>query len=84
MTLSEGLGLAALLNSAIVDNYFRITNGNTQVNALELRSLPLPSLDVIRSIGDQIAQISDPMDFDQVDHFVQSYLKANLLIPQDL
>lgn len=54
LTHAEALGLAALLNSAIVDRYFRISNGNTQVSAVELRNLPLPSADTIKAIGRSI------------------------------
>lgn len=44
-------GLAALLNSAFLDRYFRISNGNTQVSATELRAMPLPAEEDVRSIG---------------------------------
>lgn len=50
----EALGLTAFLNSALVDRYFRIVNGNTQVNAAELRALPLPPWDAIRQIGSRV------------------------------
>jgi adenine-specific DNA-methyltransferase len=42
--------LAAMLNSSLFDAYFRLSNGNTQVSATELRALPLPpvkSLDAL-------------------------------------
>ena len=51
MAEEETVGLAALLNTSIVDEYFRCLNGNTQVNASDLRVLPLPSLEVIRQVG---------------------------------
>ena len=44
-------GLSALLNSACLDRYFRISNGNTQVSATELRTMPLPAEEEIRSMG---------------------------------
>ena len=42
--------LATMLNSSLFDAYFRLSNGNTQVSATELRALPLPpvkSLDAL-------------------------------------
>ena len=36
-------GLAAYLNSTLVDTYFRQFSGHTQVNATDLRSLPYPA-----------------------------------------
>ena len=44
-------GLSALLNSTFLDRFFRISNGNTQVSATELRAMPLPAERDIRSIG---------------------------------
>ena len=44
-------GLSVLLNSTFLDRYFRISNGNTQVSATELRAMPLPPERDIRSIG---------------------------------
>lgn len=58
--LAEDLarGLAAYLNSTLVDAYFRQFNGHTQVNATDLRILPYPTrheLEVIgRKIGDKV------------------------------
>lgn len=42
LTDDETLGLAALFSSSLLDTYFRISNGNTQVSATELRAMPLP------------------------------------------
>jgi adenine-specific DNA-methyltransferase len=63
----ETLGLAAVLGSSLLDRYFRISNGNTQVNATELRALPLPDVSRIREIGQQLMRASTPVDeFDRV------------------
>lgn len=52
---AETLGLAAFLNSLWVEHYFRISSSNTQVNATELRNLPLPALGKIEDIGKRLA-----------------------------
>lgn len=44
-------GLAAWLNSGLVDRYFRQFSGHTQVNASDLRALPYPSREVLRRMG---------------------------------
>jgi adenine-specific DNA-methyltransferase len=55
----EAIGLAALLNGRIVDRFFRISNGNTQVSAVELRQLPLPPRDAIAAIGKAVRNATD-------------------------
>jgi adenine-specific DNA-methyltransferase len=51
---NEILGLAALLNSKLFDTYFRTFNGNINVSATELREMPMPPLEDIKQIGNQI------------------------------
>lgn len=51
LSVEEAIGLAALLNSDIMNRYYRVINGNTQVSATELRVLPLPPHDKIIAIG---------------------------------
>jgi adenine-specific DNA-methyltransferase len=51
LTREEALGLAAVLSSSIVDDYFRVANGNTQVNATDIEAMPFPEPRVIWLIG---------------------------------
>lgn len=59
---TEAHGLAALLNSRLMDAWFRIGSGNTQVSATELRAMPLPPLDGIRRIGKRVLDGTDAID----------------------
>lgn len=45
------LGLCAYLNSSLLDEYFRVFNGHTQVNASDLRSLPYPTAEQLAQLG---------------------------------
>jgi adenine-specific DNA-methyltransferase len=56
---NEVVGLCALLNSVLFDSYFRIFNGNVNVSATELREIPLPPLEKIKEIGDDIILSND-------------------------
>lgn len=47
-------GLAAFLNSSVVDSYFRQFNGHTQVNATDLRSLKYPTLAELERLGREV------------------------------
>ena len=78
----ETVGLSALLNSAIVDRYFRIVNGNTQVNAAELRAMPLPPLNVIREIGKRILNVRDNTS-DGFDDMVFATLRQTNMLGDD-
>lgn len=54
LSAAEACGLAALFNSSLLDRYFRIFNGNTQVSATELRALPLPPLALMKALGERL------------------------------
>jgi adenine-specific DNA-methyltransferase len=56
LAAGEASALSALLNSPLYDAYFRISNGNTQVSATELRALPLPAGEVVEAIAARIAR----------------------------
>ncbi|HLO86592.1 MAG TPA: BsuBI/PstI family type II restriction endonuclease [Nostocaceae cyanobacterium] len=49
-------GLAVYLNSSLVDTYFRLFNGHTQVNATDLRSLKYPTLEKLYLLGQHIGE----------------------------
>ena len=51
LSMDIAKGLAALLNTTALDNYFRIFSGHTQVNATDLRNMKYPSLDRLRRLG---------------------------------
>lgn len=67
LTEDETFGLAALFNSKLLDIYFRTSNGNTQVSATELRSMPLPPRSVITAIGREARTLQNsPAEIDQL------------------
>ena len=68
----EAWGLAALYNSRLLDTWFRTVNGNTQVNATELRAMPLPAHDTIVGLGRQVKHLPDPAA--EVDALVASMM----------
>jgi adenine-specific DNA-methyltransferase len=76
LTSEEAYGLAALLNTNLVDVYFRALNGNTQVNASDMRILPLPPLDIIRQIGKRMLQ-SLPQIGGELDIIVAEILELD-------
>lgn len=56
---NEVVGLCAILNSTLFDAFFRIFNGNVNVSATELRDMPLPPLETIKAIGNEIILSND-------------------------
>ena len=57
----ETWGLAALYSSRLLDAYFRIMNGNTQVSATEIRAMPLPAHEAIVALGRSMKKAPDPV-----------------------
>ncbi|QYJ21051.1 Eco57I restriction-modification methylase domain-containing protein [Achromobacter sp. ES-001] len=54
MTQAEARGISAFLASSVVDEHFRALAGSTQINATELRKLPLPPLALLVRIGERV------------------------------
>lgn len=50
----ELFGLMGVLSSTLWDKYYRILNGNTQVNASEVNSIPMPSMCTLVEIGRKV------------------------------
>jgi len=84
LSYEEAVGIAAFLNSTLVDRYFRITNGNTQVNATELRILPLPLWERLARIGERVAALQDGHDHNTMEQIIIEELGDDLhfRIPQ--
>ena len=71
-------GLSALLNSTFLDRFFRISNGNTQVSATELRAMPLPAEQDIRTIGIEAqARFGSGADLPVLDALVAKILNLD-------
>lgn len=68
LTDDEVYGLTALFNSALLDRYFRIISGNTQVNATEIRTIPFPPLDRVAAIRERVKRLTDfgPNDIERI------------------
>lgn len=68
-------GLAAWLNSTVVDRYVRFFNGHTQINATDLRSLPYPSDIELRCLGDALGS-APCADQEKIDALVAFHVKS--------
>lgn len=71
LPVSLAKGLAAFLNSTIVDIYFRQFSGHTQVNATDLRKLNYPSKSVLERLGNKV---DDPLCRSDLDSLVEKEL----------
>ncbi len=65
-------GLAAYLNSSLVDIYFRQFSGHTQVNASDLRSLPYPTRYGLIALGRRIGNFFPAQE--EIDRLVDEVL----------
>jgi len=62
-------GLALYLNSTMVDHYFRLFSGHTQVNATDLRKIPYPTREQLMRLG---ASIGEAMpDREAIDSIIE-------------
>ena len=66
-------GLYVLFNSTIYDCYYRILNGSTQVNSSEINAMPVPSMNIIESMGRDLMSTKD-MSVAACDKILRSYV----------
>jgi adenine-specific DNA-methyltransferase len=66
------LGLLYWLNSSIVDSYFRVFSGHTQVNAGDIRSMNFPSQEALQNLGKKVQ--SELPSQNEIDGYVQNVL----------
>ena len=77
LSADEVRGIAAFLNSRFVDKYLRTVSGNTQINASDLRTLPLPPLSQLIAIG---LSLSDGATLKQADLAVEAAFKPQSVL----
>jgi adenine-specific DNA-methyltransferase len=83
LTTEEAYGVAGVLNTSIIDIFFRMLNGSTQVNAVDIENLPLPSPESLQAVGKAIIK-SKPAIGQELDRLVIDILGINPGILQDL
>lgn len=66
-------GLYVLFNSTLYDCYYRILNGSTQVNSTEVNSMPVPPMNIIEEMGNELIQTRD-MSEESCDNILRSYI----------
>ena len=72
MDLPLARGLTMFLNATLVDEFFRLYSGHTQVNATDLRSLKYPTLPELRALGGQVGDVFPNQD--EIDCLVEKEL----------
>jgi adenine-specific DNA-methyltransferase len=68
-------GLAAFLNSTLVDIYFRQFSGHTQVNAGDLRNLKYPGRQQLEALGQMVSDSLSAQD--ELDAIIEKELFSN-------
>ena len=69
LSVTAAKGLAAYLNSTLVDSYFRQFSGHTQVNAADLRALRYPGWNDLVALGRRIGRSFPPQE--ELDRLVE-------------
>lgn len=83
LSIEEAYGVAGVLNTSIIDIFFRMLNGSTQVNAVDIENLPIPSLENIQLIGKAVIK-SKPAIGPELDKLAIDILRIDPKILGDL
>lgn len=73
MSKEEQYGIFCYFNSTMIDKYYRIINGNTQVNATEFNSIPIPDIKIIKELGRELIG-STSLDSITCDYILEKYI----------
>ena len=74
LKLQLAMGLTCYFASTLVDIYFRQFSGHTQVNASDLRTLPIPDISILL----KLAQLfTNNIEQELVDNFIERILFGN-------
>jgi adenine-specific DNA-methyltransferase len=84
LSVYETLGITSILNTKLIDNYFRSLNGNTQVNATDIRHMPFPEIDKVKEIGKTISETRDYNNGIGLDMIIADILGLNKMIIKKL
>jgi adenine-specific DNA-methyltransferase len=63
------LGLYIYLNSTLLDKYYRLFGGHTQVNATDLRVIHYPNIDSLKRMGSEINGLD--LNHEQIDKILE-------------
>jgi adenine-specific DNA-methyltransferase len=67
------LGLYVYLNSTLLDRYYRVFGGHTQVNATDLRAISYPDLKTLKLLGNQAHSAN--LSQKQIDEILEEQLR---------
>lgn len=70
-------GLIVWLNTTWIDEKFRLFSGHTQVNATDLRNLPYPSVEQLKSMGRRLGLIKNEWAQEIFDNIAKEVANEN-------
>ena len=73
MSKEEQYGIFCYFNSTIVDKYYRIVNGKTQVNATEFNAIPMPEINIIAKMGNELLSFNS-INTETCDSIIEKYI----------